>query len=386
MTPEPGKDHIVTKIIIIGVALILLLIMGACAFVIYNYIQPQDSGPSSTPTPSPTPTPLPTYTPTPTPIPTPTPNATGTPIPDTGYTQNDAKVTTGDFQFSYPGIWNNYVVYDMYDGQNNYTILYDANSKTRTQVDTGWVFSYGTISDGKVMLYQPSGNSITLYDIVTRQSALTSTTDNKIRGSFAMSGYKLAYYQDNGNYNSDHVWVPDYSIFVFSTQDGTNSDVMSNLPRPLDISIDGDKLVYTVVDGQGSDVYLLDLSQRTIVPKKISTTQGNNNHARISGRYVVYYSDVSGGDHIYVYDITTGLTFEPASGSSQSSADIYGNTVVYDDDRNGNWDIYAYDMSTKSERRITNEPNDQRSPVISGNRIAYMDNRNGIWDIYTMTI
>src|SRR5271157_70302 len=386
MTPEPGKDHIVSKIIIIGVALILLLIMGACVFVIYNYLQPQDSAPSSTSTPSPlptiTPTPMPTYTPTP----TTRPNATSTSIPDSGYIQDDAKVTTGDFQFTYPGIWNNYIVYDMYDGQKNYTILYDANSKTRTQIDTGWVFSDGTISDGKVMLYKPSGNTITLYDIATRQFAVTSTNENKNRGSFAMSGSKLAYYQDNGNYDANHVWNPDYSIFVFSTVDGTNSNVMSNLPRPLDISIDGDKLVYTVVNGQGSDVYLLDLSQRSIVPKKISTRQGNNNHARISGRYIVYYSDVDGGDHIYVYDITTGQTFEPAPDSLQSSADIYGNTVVYDDNRNGNWDIYAYDMSTKAERRITNESHDQRNPVIYGNRIAYMDNRNGIWDIYTMTI
>ncbi len=203
---------------------------------------------------------------------------------------------------------------------------------------------------------------------------------------------KLAYYQDIGHNDIDGNWVPNYAIYVFSMIDGTNSCVLTNLPKPLDIRIYNNMLVYTVVNGQGSDVYLLDLGAKTLNPQKISTKPGNNNHARIYDNTIVYHSDADGSDHIYVYSINSGQTFMPAPGSQQWSADIYGNTIVYDDNRNGNWDIYAYDLNSHTERQITNEAHDQHAPVIYGNRIAYLDDRNSspddpnLQDIYTMTI
>ena len=188
---------------------------------------------------------------------------------------------------------------------------------------------------------------------------------------------KLAYYQDIGHKDIDGNWVPNYCIIVFSMVDGYGSSVMTNLPRPLDIRIYNNMLVYTVENGQGSDVYMLDLTAKTLTPKKISTKSGNNNHARIYDNTIVYHSDVDGSDHIYVYNIKSGETIMPAPASSQQwYADIYGSTIVYDDNRNGNWDIYAYDLNSHTERQITNENHDQRAPVIYNNRVAYLDNRN----------
>ena len=384
MTPHPGKRSLVSEIIFVGALVILLIILGACAIFIYNSL-------ASDPSPTPVPTPTTTATPVPSPVPTPTPRASpsATPKPslDSSFYQQDKRITSGDYEFSCPGIWNNYIVYDMFDGANNATYLYNVNTGDRLQIANGVVFSYGNIGNGKVMLFYPNnGNRIYLYDITTRDSLLTCTDDNSNRNSITMFGTNLAYYQDVGHYDNEGKWSSNYHIYVFDMIQGSAADVMDNLPKPLDLRIYGQRLVYTVVSGTGNDIYLLDLSQKTPTPKKINSGPGYNNHARIYDHYVVYHSDTDGTDHIYIYDINTGNTIEPAKGSAQGYGDIYGTTVVYDDNRNGNWDIYAYDLNTHNERRLTNEPNDQQMPVIYGNRIAYMDNRDGDQQIYTMTI
>ncbi|HTY89616.1 MAG TPA: hypothetical protein VMC84_00400 [Methanocella sp.] len=386
MTPQPGKRSLASEIIFVGALIVLIIVIGACAFYIYDYIVPHSTvTPTANPTVTATPVPTPRQTATPTP--TATPTAVATPTLDPGFYQQDTKITVGEFDYSYPGIWDHYIAYDMYDGAKNYTFLYDVNTGDRTQIADGTVFSYGDISNGKVMLFYPTnGNRIYLYDIRTRESLLTCTDDNSIRNSITMFANKLAYYQDVGRYDSEGKWVPNYHIYVFDMVMGSASDVMSNLPKPLDIRIYGDRLVYTVVSGTCNDIYLLDLGTKNPAPQKISTSPGLNNHARIYDHYIVYHSDASGTDHIYIYDINTGSTTSPTQTGSQGYADIYGSTVVYDDNRNGNWDIYAYDLNTQNERRLTNEPHDQQAPVIYGNRIAYMDNRNGYWAIYTMTI
>jgi beta propeller repeat protein len=384
MTPQPPKRSLTSEIVFLGALSVLIVILGASAFYIYDYVTPD-------PTPTPIPTATPTATPTTTPRPptaTPTPQASTGPTPtiDTGDYQQDTKITIGEFEFSYPGIWERYIVYDMFDGMKNYTFIYDTSTGDRTQIADGIVFSYGTISNGKVMLFYPnSGNKIYLYNIKTRESLLTCTDDNSNRNSITMFGDRLAYYQDVGHYSSEGKWVPSYHIYVFDMIQGSASDVMSDLPKPLDIRIYGDKLVYTVVSGTGSDIYLLDLSWKTPAPRKISTGTGNNNHARIFDHTIVYHSDVEGKDHIYIYDINTGTTTCPTHEGQQWNADIYDNTLVYDDNRNGNWDIYAYDLNTHVERRITNQPNNQRAPVLYGSRIAYLDDRDGYPGIYTMS-
>lgn len=389
MTPEPGKENIVSKVVFVGVVIILLLILGGCAFFIYQYIEPPGvPAPSPSPSPSPTPTPLLTPTPRPTYTPTPRPSVTPTPTPNSQYYQQDTLVTNGASQYYYPGIWDHYIIYDMDDGTKNYSMLYDIDSGQSTQIDSGTVFSYGAISNGKVMLYYPNHYQIVLYNIATKEHDVTSTDESNARGSITMFGSRLAYYQDMGSYGSDNKWAPDYCIYVFDMDVGNTYSIVQNLPMPLDIRIYNDELVYTVVNGTGSDIYFLkiDLGATKLIPKKITDTPGNNNHARIYGNTIVYHSDGSGEDHVYIYNINTGQTYMPAPNSEQRSADIYGNTVVYDDNRNGNWDIYAYDISTNTERQITNEPHDQLSPVVYDDHIAYMDNRNGNWDVYTLTL
>ena len=393
MTREPGEESLLSKIIIVGAVLILILVMGSCVFIIYNYMQPHNSAQASdTPLP-PTATPVPVQFPsniTVTPAPTVQSNPNATVDPDkSGIYESDTRVTSGDFQYFNIGVWNNYIVYDMNDGAKNYSMLYNVNTRQTQQIDSGTVFSYGAISDGKLVLYYPlNGNRIYLYNIQTGEKDLSCTDDDSARNSVTMSDTKLAYYQDDGHKNSDGSWSPDYAIYVLDLVSGQTASVINDIPKPLDMSMYDNELVYTVMTGSGSDVYYLDLSALHPAPKKISVKSGDNNHARIYGNWIVYYSDCDGSNHIYLYNIQTGQTTEPAPDSQQQSADIYGTTVVYDDNRFGNWDIFSYDVITHVETQLTNEPSDQMYPVINGNLIAYFDNRDNTTypQIYTMTI
>lgn len=386
MTPE--EQSLLSKITLIVTILILLLIMGGCLYFIYGYISPA-SGQYNPPTPIPTATPTPTPTPKPTATATPLPTTSVAPthVQDPGSIQQDTRVTNGFFSYSYPGIWGNYIIYDMSDGQTNASVLYDTTTRQEKQIATGTVFSYGDISNGKVMLYNPLNHKIILYDIAASRSDLTSMQDDLPRGSITMYDTKLAYYQDNGHMDPiEKQWVPNYCIYVFSMIDGSTSSALTNLPQPYDIRIYGDRLVWMTRNGQYSDIWYVDLSTVKYTPKKISTQEANNNHPRIYDNTIVYHSDMGGEDHVYMYTISTGQTRKIAQAGQQWSADIYKNYIVYDDNRDGNWNIYLYDMNSNTETRLTNEMHDQKSPVINGNRIAYYDNRDGGWNIYTMTI
>ena len=402
MTREPGEESLLSKILIASVVIILLLVMGSCVFFIYNYLQPSGS-PVATATPTPTAsaaptTQFPSVTATPTPTAQASTGANVTVNPDeSGVYEQDTDVTAYDTQYTSPqfsdiGIWNNYIVYDMLDGNGvNYSMLYNVNNQQTNMVDSGTVFSDGAIADGKLVLYYPlNGNKIYLDNIQTGEHDLTSMNDNSPRNSITMSDTKLAYYEDIGQTNAAGVFVHDYSIYVFDLASGQTASVIDNIPKPLDINMYDNELVYTVQDsnGQGSDVYYLDLSVQNPTPKMISVHAGDNNNARIYGNWVVYYSDWDGSNHIYLYNIQTGQTTEPAPNSQQQSADIYGTTVVYDDNRYGNWDIFSYDVNTHQETQLTNEPHDQEHPVIYGNQVAYFDDRGGNndWQIYTMTL
>ncbi|MGH9798434.1 MAG: hypothetical protein ACRD5D_09810, partial [Candidatus Polarisedimenticolia bacterium] len=54
---------------------------------------------------------------------------------------------------------------------------------------------------------------------------------------------------------------------------------------------------------------------------------------------------------------------------------IFGNWIVYTDFRNGNADIYLWDLgpTPNRETRITDGPQDERTPDISGRTIVYVD-------------
>jgi Tol biopolymer transport system component len=109
-------------------------------------------------------------------------------------------------------------------------------------------------------------------------------------------------------------------------------------------------------------------------------------HARISsdGRFVTYNA-MSGTDHVFVWDSTTGTTTRITDGSDGASlaptisADgrhvtfQSGATNLVPGDTNGVWDVFVWDRLTGTIARITDGDGDSSNPAISsdGGSIAF---------------
>ena len=390
MTPEPSEGSILSKVIFLAIILVLVVVFAACALFIYNSLYPHTTARDPA-TVTPTVTPAPTATPRPTAYPTyVSPTAVATPYVDI---QHDTRVSITAGVYSNVGIWDHFIVYDE-TAEDGSTIvhLYDINSKQDHKIAQGNVHSYGTIGNNQIALIYPDTNVIKLYDISKGTMIQVSKSNNAPRGSMVISGNYLLYSEDDGLMDPIlKSWVSVYCVYLFNMNDQTTSSIKSNIGKPIDIRMDGKYVVWTTQAGDGSDILLFDIQSNPL--KVITIAQGgsSNNHARISGNNIVYHSDRGGSHHIYIYNITTGLTTEMTVDSKQLSADIYGNTIVYDDYSTGNWNIYTYDLMTNSSHYFTNEEHDQLSPVIFGNHVAYLDYRNapsgsGECDVYTMNI
>jgi len=390
MTPEPSEDSILSKVIFVAIILVLIIVLAVCALFIYNSLYPSTADNPMTVTPTATPVP-PTATPRPSPSPTIRPSATAVATPYVNIPV-DTRVSITSGVYSNVGIWNHYIVYDEAVSDDNVNVhLYNIDSKQDHVIAQGNVHSYGTIGNGKVALLYPDTNLIKLYDIATGKAAQVSVNSNAPRGSMVIAGNYLLYSEDDGMMDPvSKSWSSVYCVYLFNMNDDTTSSVASNIGKPIDIRMDGNYVVWTTVDGEGSDISLYNLQGKPLKVVTIASGGSSNNHARISGNNIVYHSDKDGSHHIYIYNIATAQTSEMTTDSKQMSADISGNTVVFDDYRDGNWNIYTYDLTTHLSHYFTYESHDQLSPVISGSHVAYLDYRNsgssGECDVYTMDL
>jgi beta propeller repeat protein len=388
MTPAPSNDSILSKLIFVAIILVLVLVLAACALFIYNSLYPHTEADPVTITPTPVSTNV-TVRPTLSPTKMASPTAYTSPYVNV---PQDTRVSITSGVYSDLGIWDHYIVYDETVSDDNINVhLYNIDNKQDHVIARGNVHSYGTIGNGQVALLYPDTNVIKLYDIATGKTSQGSVNSNAARSSMVISGSYLLYCEDDGMMDPfTKTWDSVYCVYLFNMNDDTTSSIKSNIGKPIDIRMDGNYVVWTTLDGDGSDILLFDIHSNPL--KVITIAQGgSNNHARISGNKVVYHSDKGDVHHIYIYDISTGQTVPMTDDSKQMSADIYGNTVVFDDYRDGNWNIYTYDMTTRLSHYFTYETHDQMSPVIYGNHVAYMDYRNpglgvGESDIYTMDL
>jgi beta propeller repeat protein len=111
---------------------------------------------------------------------------------------------------------------------------------------------------------------------------------------------------------------------------------------------------------------------------------------RIAGRYIVFASDRSGSQDIYLYDTSTrnlvdlpGLNSLDMIASSPAISEN-GRYIVFAGSREGRSGIYLYDREMRQLRNLTESLKAEvRNPSISadGNTIAFESSLKGKWDI-----
>ena len=111
---------------------------------------------------------------------------------------------------------------------------------------------------------------------------------------------------------------------------------------------------------------------------------------RVSERYIVFVSDRSGSQNLYLYDtIVHNLVELPGLNAidllvSSPGISENGRLIVFAGSREGRSGIYLYDRDTRQLRNLTeNLKAEVRSPTITadGNTIAFESSANGQWDI-----
>jgi len=111
---------------------------------------------------------------------------------------------------------------------------------------------------------------------------------------------------------------------------------------------------------------------------------------RVSSRYIVFVSDRSGSQDLYLYD-TTGHRLVDLPGLnaidmivSSPGLSENGRLIVFAGSREGRSGIYLYDRETRQLRNLTeNLKAEVRNPTITadGDTIAFESSANGQWDI-----
>ena len=111
---------------------------------------------------------------------------------------------------------------------------------------------------------------------------------------------------------------------------------------------------------------------------------------RLSGRYLVFVSDRSGTQDLYLYDTVMHHLLElPGLNAidmrvSSPGISANGRFVVFAGTREGQSGVYIYDRETRQLRNLTeNLKAEVRSPTITadGDTIAFESSANGQWDI-----
>jgi Tol biopolymer transport system component len=111
---------------------------------------------------------------------------------------------------------------------------------------------------------------------------------------------------------------------------------------------------------------------------------------KATSQYLVFGSDRSGSQDIYLYDLSTQQLIElpglNALDTLAADPDISGDghSIVFTGSHRGKSDIYLYDRQTRQLRNLTeNLDAEVRHPSISadGRAIAFEANTSGQWDI-----
>lgn len=205
--------------------------------------------------------------------------------------------------------------------------------------DTGVSFSLVATSlqtnpaiDGDLVVYQ-SGGDIYAVDLTTGVViAITNTPEFEARPSVSGSRVVFERFSDAGSF--DIYWV--------DIATGVETAVATSAVHERAPYINGDIIVWDApaADGSNSDIYLYNIV--TGVTSRLALP-GNQRRAHVSGALIAFDDDSTGDLDVVLYDIQTlSLHRITGAGSSDSLNDIDGNRVVYTSDASGNDDIWVY--------------------------------------------
>ena len=148
------------------------------------------------------------------------------------------------------------------------------------------------------------------------------------------------------------------AIWDFSLQNGFFVALPSLLNRNPAVSPDGDVNVWEEcqTDGSRCDIYASTrFGSGTFLSQRL-TTEAENRSPDTNGEVVVYVSNRSGENDLYIQPVAGGAPVQLSIPGDQRDARISGNLVSFESEIDGGYDVFLYVMDGGDLYRVTNTP------------------------------
>ncbi len=194
-----------------------------------------------------------------------------------------------------------------------------------------------------------------------------------------LAGSRLVW-QDNRNENWDIMLSDLGASGAVNLTAGQTSD--QERPRT-----DGRYVVWQDRRNGNWDVFLHDTTTGTTTPLTTETT--DQQFPVVDAPWVVWQERGATWDIVaHNLDTAERVTISPADPArlDQIHPDIDGGTVVWEDYRFGLAEIFSYDLGTRTERRLSNNIDNQTFPTVEANLVVWVDQRHKNRDLYSFDL
>ncbi|MGI6187213.1 MAG: hypothetical protein ACOYIL_12080, partial [Brevibacillus sp.] len=265
-----------------------------------------------------------------------------------------------------PRIYGDYVIFAKQDGDKKvHLYLYDLDEEELVPI--GGLSGEPSQPDGddRYVVYlneNKKASSVVLHDLKTQTSSVISKSGSEPRRPLVSDRYVVWYDAE------------DEALIAYDIRRGTQKRVTSSKDEPSDTlyELDGSKLAWIDDD---RDLYVTDLStEKTEDIARVS----NPKAVDIYGNYVLWVTERSGKDSIYLYDLDDEDETEVRTNADITGASVGDNVVVWSEysSKTKSYDLYYYDIRRDRTDVLTRwTDGDQIEPQASRNLVLFKEKR-----------
>lgn len=229
-------------------------------------------------------------------------------------------------------------------------------------------------SDGEYLVYKDDSNGdwdIYLYDLSSGETTLIS--DSSFTDIHPSIGGNFVVWQSLVS----GIW----QVYSYDLSTGSSQVVSSTSSHQVSPDVSSEWIVWSDFRNGDWDVY----GSSAGVEYEFIVGDGDQTQARVFGNSLVYVDDSEGSNHVYLYDLNTGVSTQISSSGENVAPDTDGEYVVWQNDDSGSWDIYLYDISSGESSVVSEESDDELLPRISSAVVVWeMDSHIYSYDLVTL--
>ena len=285
-----------------------------------------------------------------------------------------------------PHVDCNLVSYTNDDFEGSSTIHYfDFNTNTDQVVPGNMLDLLSDIAGNRIAFTEvrADGDHVVIYDIVSQVATIipgAGESNPSIRGNL------VAF--ENRSLSPSEISI--YDLSTGTVTQLTNDGLLNKNPF---VSPTGDAVVWEKcqTNGLGCDVYAATQTSPGVFTTRALTSGGGEDRSpRTNGQVVVYTSNRSGENDIYLQPLAGGAETHLTIPGDQRDLSIADNLIAFESQGQTGYDVLVYDLSTGTVYQVTNTPSIDETltdlSVCNGvGRIVYAAPGAGDFDVYAFT-